>query len=416
VTARRRPLLAVALLVGAAVAGPAAAPAQAAGPRITAPSAIVVEATSGDTAYEKAADVRRPIASTTKLMTALLVLENARLADEFVAPRYRGMAAESKINLREGERLTVADLLRALLVASANDAAETLAVGMTGSEASFVRQMNRRAVELGLTNTHYANPIGLDEAGNYSSARDLAKLVLELRRSSFFRRTVDAPVVTLRTGSHPRTLSNRNLLVRRFSWIDGVKTGHTQQAGYVLVASGSRRGVPLISVALGTPSEDARDTDSLKLLAYGLNRFKRRLVVRRGQVIARVPIRHRPGATLSLVAKRSVRRVVARGAAGRVDRVLRGVPDEVEGPVRRGDRIAGVDLVLRGRRLTTVSLVAASDVEEAGVARRAQDWLTGPWPLGIIGAVLVLAVLVTRMRRPPRDAGRPRRRQEAEPA
>jgi D-alanyl-D-alanine carboxypeptidase (penicillin-binding protein 5/6) len=341
-------------------------------------------------------------------MTALLVLEEARLSDVYVAPRYRGLAAESKINLREGERMSVADLLRALLIASANDAAETLARGLAGSRASFVRRMNRRAVELGLTNTHYANPIGLDESGNYSSARDLAKLVLELRRSPFFRKTVDTQFVTLRTGAQQRRLENRNQLVHRFNWIDGVKTGHTQQAGYVLVASGSRRGVPLISVALGTASEDDRDTNSLRLLDYGLKRFKRRLAIRQGQVIARVPIKYRPGATLSLVAKRSVRRVVPRGPTGRIVRVLRGVPAEVEGPVQRGDRIAGVDLVRNGRRLTTVSLVAAADVEEAGVARRTQDWLTGPWTLGIIGAVIVLAVLLTRLRRPPRD--RPQRR------
>jgi serine-type D-Ala-D-Ala carboxypeptidase (penicillin-binding protein 5/6) len=399
----RRPLIVVALLVALAVA----APARAAGPAITAPSAIVVDATSGTSAYEKNADQRRPIASTTKLMTALLVLENAKLGDVYTAPRYRGLPAESKINLHAGERLTVADLLRGLLVYSANDAAETLAEGMSGSKASFVRQMNRRAVELGLTNTHYANPIGLDETGNYSSARDLAKLVIALRKFPFFRRTVDSPVVTLRTGDRPRTLSNRNLLVRRFNWIDGVKTGHTLQAGYVLVASGSRRGVPLISVALGTPSEDARDTDSLKLLAYGLTKFKRRLAIRRGQELARVPIRYRPGATLSLVAKRSVRRVVPKGPTGRIDKVLRGVPDEVDGPIRRGDRIAGVDLMLNGRRLTTVSLVAASDVEEASAARRVQDWLTGPWTLAIIGVALVAAVVITRMRRAPQKR-RPR--------
>ena len=395
----RRPLLTLLLLAVAAMLTPAPA-AHAQGPRVTATNAIVIEASSGATAYEKGADVRRPIASTTKLMTALLVLENARLSDVFEAPRYRGLAVESKINLRQGERMTVADLLRALLIASANDAAETLAQGVSGSRASFVRQMNRRAVELGLSNTRFANPIGLDEVGNYSSARDLAKLTLELRKSPFFRKVVDAPAVTLRTGSQPRTLANRNQLVRRFTWIDGVKTGHTQQAGYVLVASGSRRGVPLISVVLGTPSEDARDTDSLKLLQYGLRRFRRKLAVREGQVLAQVPIRFRPGATLGLVARRTVRRVVPRGAAGRVERVVRDVPDEVEGPIRRGQRLGTVDLLQGGRKFASTSLLAAADVEEAGASRRAQEWLTGPWTLVLVAAVLIGATIVTRMRRP----------------
>ena len=405
----RRPFLAA--LLGVLLAVLAAAPATAQGPRITGTNAVVIEAGSGMTAYAKGADERRPIASTTKLMTALVVLENARLSDVYEAPRYRGLAVESKINLREGERMSVADLLRALLIASANDAAETLAQGVSGSRAAFVRQMNRRAVELGLKNTHFANPIGLDEVGNYSSARDLAKLTLELRRSSFFRKVVDSPVVSLRTGSTPRTLANRNQLVRRFSWVDGVKTGHTQQAGYVLVASGSRRGVPLISVVLGTPSEDARDTDSLKLLQHGLSRFRRKLAVREGQVLAQVPIRYRPGATLSLVARRSIRRVVPRGAAGRVERVVRDVPDEVEGPIRRGDRLGTVDLLQGGRKFASTSLLAAADVEEATAARRTQEWLTGPWTLVIVAVVLIGATIITRMRRPKNPPSRRRPRE-----
>jgi D-alanyl-D-alanine carboxypeptidase (penicillin-binding protein 5/6) len=397
--------LAAATLAVLAVA-PASAHAQA--PRITGTSAIVLEPTTGDVAYAKAPDARRPIASTTKLMTALLVLENAELTDTFTAPRYRGLATESKINLRAGERLTVADLLRALLVYSANDAAETLAQGVAGSRGSFVRQMNRRAVQLGLTNTHYANPIGLDEAGNYSSARDLAKLTLALRRFAFFRETVDSRQVTLHSGARVRHLSNRNLLVQREDWVDGVKTGHTQQAGYVLVASGSRNGIPLISVVLGTPSELARDTDSLKLLAYGKTKFKRTLAVRRDQVAARVPIKYRPGAELNLLAVRSVRRVVRKGKGEHFERVPRGVPDEVEGPVHRGDRIGKLDIVLHGRRITSVTLVAASDVEAAGFARRAQDAVLGPWAIAVLGILLAGGALLARLREPERTPRRPR--------
>jgi serine-type D-Ala-D-Ala carboxypeptidase (penicillin-binding protein 5/6) len=171
---------------------PAAAAAQSE-PTVSARSAVVVEASTGRTVFAKAPNARRPIASTTKLMTALLVLERASLDDVYAAARYDALPIESKIDLRTGERMNVRDLLRALLLASANDAAVTLAVGTSGSQRAFVRDMNRRARQLGLENTRFANPVGLDTGGGYSSAADLARLTLRLRRNAFFRETVDRP-------------------------------------------------------------------------------------------------------------------------------------------------------------------------------------------------------------------------------
>ena len=130
-------------------------------------AAIVVDARDGTVMFAKHPDAERAIASTTKLMTALLALEQAKPSDVFTAPAYNAMPAESRINLREGERMTVHDLLEALLLESANDAAETLAEGVSGSREAFVEEMNARAAELGLEHTSYANPIGLDEGGNY---------------------------------------------------------------------------------------------------------------------------------------------------------------------------------------------------------------------------------------------------------
>src|SRR5262249_16511631 len=151
------------------------------------------------------------------------------------------------------------------LVYSANDAAATLAQHVSGSRPAFVRLMNRRARQLHLNGTHYANPIGLDDPGNYSTARDLVTLTERLWRYSFFRRPVNRAEVTLKSGDHPRTLNNRNGLVSRYRWIDGVKTGHTQQAGWVLVGAGRRNGVQLFSAVLGTPTDTARDADTLSL-------------------------------------------------------------------------------------------------------------------------------------------------------
>ena len=157
--------------------------------------------------------------------------------------------------------------------------------------------MNVRAQQLGLRDTHYTNPIGLDAPGNYSSARDLVRLTLRLRAFEFFRRTVARESVTLRSGDRPRTLENRNRLVR-LPQVNGVKTGHTQQAGYVLIGSGRKRGITLISAVLGAPSEAAREADTRRLLAWAFTLYQRVRAVAPGEVLARAadPLPPRGGA------------------------------------------------------------------------------------------------------------------------
>src|SRR5262245_28874355 len=173
-------------------------------------------------------------------MTALLAVERLPLDGRVRAVPYHPMPAESLIDLAPGERMSVADLLRAALIESANDAAATLARAAGGSERRFVRLMNREARRLGLSETHDANPVGLDEPGNYSSARDLTTLARVVLRNQFLAKTVDLPRARLKTGAHPRIVVNRNDLVGRVPWVDGVKTGHTNGAGYVLVGAGRR--------------------------------------------------------------------------------------------------------------------------------------------------------------------------------
>jgi D-alanyl-D-alanine carboxypeptidase (penicillin-binding protein 5/6) len=277
--------------------------------------------------------------------------------------------------------------------------------------------MNARARALGLRRTRFADPVGL-EARSQSSARDLVSLTLQLRRSSFFRRTVDRAATTLESGDRPRTLANRNTLVRQYPWITGVKTGHTNRAGYVLVGSARRNGVTLVSVVLGTASEAARNADTLALLRHGFRLYTRATGVRRGRVLASVPIRYRRGAELRLTASRTVRSVVRRGVRPRV-RVL-SAPAEVEGPIRAGQRLGRAEVVVSGRRVALFSLVAASSVPAAGVAQRTKDYATRP--VGF--ALLVLALggsvgllLRRRSRRPrpprPRRAGGPNSEVEA---
>ena len=249
---------------------------------------------NGEVMFSRSPDERRAIASTTKLMTALLTLERTRPSQVFTSPGYDPLPPESRIDLRRGERMRVDDLLEALLLESANDAAVTLADGISGSREAFVAEMNERAAELGLENTSYANPIGLDDPANYSTASDLAALALRLMQKPRFRRIVDMPVAELETGLRPRVVENRNRLVALYPWVTGIKTGYTSLAGDVLVGSAAGRGgARVISVVLGEPSEAARDADTVALLRWGLGRFHRVRALDPARPLARADVEYR---------------------------------------------------------------------------------------------------------------------------
>ena len=392
----RRIFLLVVLLLGL---GPGVARAATADgpPPLSAPSAILIEASTGEVLYERAADKRRAIASTTKLMTALLTMERARLGDAVTASSYVASPIESRLSLRPGERLSVADLLRGLMLESANDAAVTLAEHVSGSRAAFVRLMNRRAAELDLDDTHYANPIGLDAPGNYSSARDLARLAVVLRKQSFIRKIANRTSATLSTGYRPRTVRNRNTLLARDPHVNGLKTGHTGLAGYVLVGTRRRARVTLVSVVLGTPSPSARDDDALALLKWGDRRFERISPVTEGEIVDTPEIRHRRGATMSLVTSGSVTRVVRADAEITVNDV--GVPAMVTGPVARGQRFGYREVLADGQRIAAVPIVAKSFVPAADLPQRAKGWFTRPPALLLAAGLLGGTVLLARGRR-----------------
>jgi D-alanyl-D-alanine carboxypeptidase (penicillin-binding protein 5/6) len=411
---RLLPLL-VAVALAAVGAAPAAAPAQDAPtreapradgragtaqddrpPAIEAPSAIVVEASTGDVAYAKNPAQPRRIASTTKLMTALVTLESVALDDVLTVVPYAADPVESVGGLRAGERMTVRDLLRSLLLASANDAAVTLATGVSGSVPRFVEEMNARARRLGLRDTHFANPIGLDQEGNRSSARDLVRLAIHLRENAFFRRTVDLPRATLTSGDRRRTVVNRNLLVRRVPEVDGVKTGHTSQAGYVLVGSATRAGVTVVSAVLGASSEQARDAQTLALLRYGLRQYRRRTVVRAGQTLARADLAYRDE-QVRLIAGRTISRVLRRGQDAQV-RVV-GAPRELDGPLTAGATVGTVEVRVGGRVVARTPLVTATAVEKAGLSTRVGHVLGQASTHLLVSVVVACTVLLVLLRR-----------------
>jgi len=313
------------------------------------------------------------------------------------AAPYEAIYGESLLELRPGERISVRDLLYGLILRSGNDAAYDLALAAAGSEDAFVRQMNLRAAALGLSNTHYANPIGLDEQGNYSSALDLTALARRLLDEPAFAKIADSRSAVLRSLRPPRQIETLNDFLVEEPWATGVKTGHTFDAGYVLVGSGRRKGVELISAVLGTWTESARDEETERLLDYGFSLYRRRVPIHAGEVLAEPGIRY-SGGELPLRAARSVAVGLRRGQrlAVRVSG-----PDEVEGPLRRRVRLGRAEVVVDGRRVASVPLRAAHAVPEASALDRARSFLVDNalWLALALSAILLAAALLRRRRR-----------------
>lgn len=384
--ARLRALLPVAVVLAASagnLAGQAvAAPAP---PEVDAEAAIVVDAASGEVLAAERAGERLPVASATKLMTALITLEQARPGEVMTSADYEPAPVESQVGLEEGERMAVRDLLVALLLESANDAAVTLAEGVEGSTDAFVAVMNDRAGELGLDDTSYANPIGFDHPRNYSTAADLAALGRHLMEQRRFREIVGEPEIELGSGDVPRVVENRNELVGAAPIVDGIKTGHTLDAGHVLVGSASDDGNRVVSVVLGAPSEAARDAATLDLLRHGLDQFVERRVLRPGEAVAAAEIAYSDGRVqLATAEGKSVTLVRGESVDTRVN-----APEEVEGPLDAGAEVGSVAVVNEGQVVARVPLLTAEAVPGADLPTRVVTTLRDH--LGVALAVAVLA-------------------------
>jgi serine-type D-Ala-D-Ala carboxypeptidase (penicillin-binding protein 5/6) len=348
-------------------------------------AAALIEESSGQELFGLNQNAEGAIASTTKLMTALVTLHHARLSDTFTDPDFIPAAEDSQIHLEPGERMSVHDLLIALMLPSADDAAEDLAYNVGhGSVSRFVAMMNARARELHLTHTHYTTPIGLDTPGNYSSAHDLVKLARYLLRSEpFIRAVVGKKSAVLRTGYHVRYVANRNDLVARYPWVNGVKTGHTLQAGYVLVASGTRAGMTLIGVVLGTPSEAARDESALALLNYGLENFRIKTPVHAGEVLARPAVKNDTPHRARLIAATGYTHVFPRSAHVRI-RVR--APAQLTGPLPAHAVVGSAAVVVGGRVQARIPLELAAALPEIRVSK-------GPGKVVVLSATLSGLVL-----------------------
>lgn len=250
---------------------------------ISAQKAVVLDAETGRTLFEKDPDSRSLIASTTKIMTALVVSEHCNVLDRMRIPKEAVGIEGSSMYLKEGEVLTIQELLYGLMLQSGNDAAVALAIYCGGTVEGFAELMNDKARQLGLQNTHFVNPNGLDAPDHYSTANDLATLASYAMKNPVFAMTASAK--TVRVGQ--RVLTNHNKLLWQYEGADGVKTGYTKKAGRILVSSAMRDGRRLTAVTINAPDDW---NDHKHLLDEGFKEYEVQTVIRKGDVLGYVEI------------------------------------------------------------------------------------------------------------------------------
>lgn len=345
-------------------------------PEIRAQAAVLADLETGQVLFAHKPNERRPIASLTKIMTAMLVTERTEPTDVVTVSDVAASgrpAGISSLGLVPGERIRVNELLYALLLQSANDAAVALAEHVSGSVDAFVDDMNTRAERLGLSNTMFASPNGLDDDG-YSSASDLVRLTRAAYRSRGFASVVATRFHTVNSlDEPPRVVQNRNVLLWLYPGAIGVKTGFTSAAGFCVVAAAEREGMRLIAVVLGEPSEPF--SEAAALLNYGFAAFDQRTLVRQGERLGVVDV---AGRTIPLIAGGSLRGLVPAGRPVQRNVVL---DDHVAYPPALGSRIGVLRLSAGGRVLGEVPARVA-DVPPPPPPG------SGPWWARALGAVV----------------------------
>ena len=343
-------------------------------PELAAKSYVLMDAASGNILVEHNADERLPPASLTKLMTAYIAtveMERGQIAEQdlVTVSEKAWRTGGSRMFIDVGKQVSVDDLLHGIIIQSGNDASVALAEHIAGSEEAFASMMNTAAERLQLNNTHFMNATGLPSEDHYSSAHDMAKLARAIIYEDPEHYAIYAQKEFLWNGIKQ---PNRNLLLWRDKTVDGLKTGHTDEAGYCLVASAVRDDMRLISVVFGTNSEAARAAETQKLLTYGFRFFETKTFYKKGVELAESKVWKGQQDTVKVGLADDLTLTLPRGQLQKMAATM--VLDEsVVAPVKKGDRLGVVEVRLANEVLHTADLVALQDVEEGGFFSRFID-------------------------------------------
>ena len=322
---------------------------------ISAECAILIDAQTGRVLYEKKAEEKSLIASTTKIMTALVICEQTNVLDRVKIPKEAVGIEGSSMYLKEGEVLTVQELLYGLMLQSGNDAAVALAIYCGGTVEGFTELMNDKAHRLGMTQSHFANPNGLDSPGNYSTARDMAILTAYAMQNPIFAQTVSTKTITI----GERCLRNHNKLLWQLEGANGVKTGYTKAAGRILISSVTRMGRQLIAVTFNAP-DDWQDHKTL--IEDGFSRFTVQQLVRQGQTLGQLELAGGQETSVDLIAAEDFSYSLAQG-----ERVTISLPEAgfAYAPVAEGQEAGFAHILVDGTAVAKVPLVYGATIERA---------------------------------------------------
>lgn len=336
-------------------------------PEIESKSAILIEQTSGRVLFEKNADEKRAPASVTKIMTALLVMEQIdsgklKYTDMITASENASDMGGSQIYLEVGEKMSVHDLLKALMVASGNDSAVALGEAVGGTLDNFIKMMNDKAKQLGMKNTHFVNTNGLPDDNHYSSARDVAIMSRELLlKHPDITKFSTIWMDSLRNGEFQ--LANTNKLLKQYNGVTGLKTGFTTEAMHCLSASATRDNLNLISVILGGPSSDVRFEESKDLLSYGFDNFKFKETIKKDTVIATTPLKRGKLREINAVLYEDYTLLDNKNRKGEIEREIT-LLENVTAPVKKGQELGTLTFKKGDEVIDEVKLVAECDVKK----------------------------------------------------
>jgi len=348
-------------------------------PRIEASSWILIDATTGRVLTDHNADIRLPPASLTKIMTSYIIANEVGAGrighnDEVPISVAAWRMGGSKMFVREGTTVPLIELLKGLVIVSGNDATVALAEYAAGSEGAFVDVMNQQAQLLGMNNTMFQNSTGMPAESHFTTARDLSMLAqrMILDHPEHYSLYSERTYTYTPPGERPIRQSNRNLLLGRDPSVDGMKTGHTEEAGYCLVSSALREDTRLIAVVMGTSSSNARATESAKLLQWGFRYFETREVLEAGRVLDSSEVWKSTIESVELTVPESLAVTLTRGAFDDLSYNAQ-IEEEIVAPLMAGDTVGYVEVISDGEVVATSEIVVATDVPEAGFFKRLWD-------------------------------------------
>ena len=330
----------------------------------SAKSVLLMEQSTGEVLYENNADEKLPIASVTKIMTLLLIMEaidsgKITMEDVVTVSENAMSMGGSTMFLETGEQLSVYELLKGIAVASANDGCVAMAEFLSGSEDAFVAEMNKRAAELGMTNTNFVNTNGLDDDNHYSSARDVALMSKELLKHDKIFEFTTIWTDTMNNGKYD--LANTNKLIRFYRGANGLKTGSTSEALCCLSASALRDDMQLIAIVLASPTSQERFNDARVLLDYGFANYCVKKCVKKGEEVSDLAVKKGVNPYINVVAKEQFSLLIKKGESGEIksETVL---PEYVKAPVKKGETIGKIIFTRGEEKLGETELVAGEDV------------------------------------------------------